>query len=280
MNDYLYTYSENETSERPRVEFTREWFTPDVKHIIKRLNNEWEINNIPLTVEIKNERVSISHKFPNSIGEIAQIRLYPKLAYILGYTETEYTVVGQVLRFDSQVEYVAPHPAKTYLKHENLSYIDMMTSDLTENLNKKIQDGFNRQAVTIRDVVEDSIHRYEKGIIPISQFSEKKDQESWIIKGRVVRGERQQLQNDGTIFIMTLRDHTGEMKITGFGKNGDILNELATIGTNYTCQRVHSWEEISNRYYVNTNFQNMPITSDNVTITIKDDAYQVKIKKV
>ena len=277
--DYLYVYSENETSERASVDFTREWI-PDVKHIIKRLNTEWELNNIPLTIEIKDERVLISHKFPDTIGEIAQIRLYPKLAYILGYTENQYTVLGQTLRFDLSPEYKAPHPCKSFLEHENMSYIDMMSSELSENIDKKIESCFNRQNVSIRDVVEDTIFRYEKGITSIANFQEKKDLESWIIKGRVVKGERRNLKQDGSIFILTLRDHTGQMEITAFGEHGDVLSTLATVGTNYTIERVLEWTEIAHKYYVSTNFENETVSPNNVTISIKNDAYQVKIEKV
>ena len=265
MDDYLFSYTEEATSKRPQIETLREWYTPDILHIIKRLNSEWETKNLPLFIEIENEKVKISHKFPDDIGNVAELRLFPKLAYVLGYFETEYSLLGCILKFNEEEAYVAPYKPKSFLEHEHLCYTNMVTKD---------------QLTSIREVIEDSLHRHEKGIMNIGDFEEKKHLESWIIKGRVVKGERENLEKDGSIYILTIKDHSGEMEIKAFGEHGNVLEEVSIIGSNYAIERVYDWDEISHKYYVDANFKNVVISPNNVTVTIKDDSYQVKIYKV
>ena len=244
MDDYLFSYTEEATSKRPQIETLREWYTPDILHIIKRLNSEWETKNLPLFIEIENEKVKISHKYPDDIGDVAELRLFPKLAYVLGYFETEYSLVGCILKFNEEEAYVAPYKPKSFLEHEHLCYTNMVTKD---------------QLTSIREVIEDSLHRHEKGIMKIGDFEEKKH---------------------GSIYILTIKDHSGEMEIKAFGEHGNVLEEVSIIGSNYAIERVYDWDEISHKYYVDANFKNVDISPNNVTVTIKDDSYQVKIYKV
>ena len=70
------------------------------------------------------------------------------------------------------------------------------------------------------------------------------------------------------------------MEIKAFGEHGNVLEEVSIIGSNYAIERVYDWDEISHKYYVDANFKNVDISPNNVTVTIKDDSYQVKIYKV
>ena len=245
---------------------------------------EWETSDIPLHIQKENGRVVISHKYPNDIGEVAQLKLSPKLAYILGYNEHEYNVSGQTLRFDEEGTYIAPHDPKSFLQYEKLAYLEMLGDEVSEQIDsigKKIENRLKNIIKTeFREVIEDSLDRQSKGVSNLLDFEKLKDLESWLLKVSVVKGESVTLKNDETIFILTLKDHTCEVDVTGFGKHGEVLKGLASIGRSFYIERVYDWDEISHKYYVDNNFMDEEITQNNVTITIFDETFRVKFEDV
>ena len=115
MYHCYFTYFETETESQPRVDTTKSWNYPNLKAIMKDLNNRWVKEKVPLKIkEDPSGRVVISHNMPRSMGSVASLKLSPNLAYMLGYT-SEVIKHGQFLRFDENKEFLAPHEPKLFL---------------------------------------------------------------------------------------------------------------------------------------------------------------------
>ena len=115
MYHCYFTYFETETESQPRVNTTKSWNYPNLKAIMKDLNNRWIKEKIPLTIkEHPSGRVMISHNMPRSMGSLASLKLSPNLAFMLGYT-SDVIKHGQFLRFDENKEFLAPHKPKLFM---------------------------------------------------------------------------------------------------------------------------------------------------------------------
>ena len=115
MYHCYFTYFETETETQPRVDTTKSWNYPNLKAIMKDLNNRWVKEKVPLKIkEDPSGRVVISHNMPRSMGSLASLKLSPNLAYMLGYT-SEVIKHGQFLRFDENKEFLAPHEPKLFM---------------------------------------------------------------------------------------------------------------------------------------------------------------------
>ena len=115
MYHCYFTYFETETETQPRVDTTKSWNYPNLKAIMKDLNNRWVKEKVPLKIkEDPSGRVVISHTMPRSMGSLASLKLSPNLAYMLGYT-SEVIKHGQFLRFDENKEFLAPHEPKLFM---------------------------------------------------------------------------------------------------------------------------------------------------------------------
>ena len=115
MYHCYFTYFETETESQPRVNTTKSWNYPNLKAIMKDLNNRWIKEKVPLTIkEHPSGRVMISHNMPRSMGSLASLKLSPNLAFMLGYT-SDVIKHGQFLRFDENKEFLAPHKPKLFM---------------------------------------------------------------------------------------------------------------------------------------------------------------------
>ena len=115
MYHCYFTYFETETESQPKVNTTKSWNYPNLKAIMKDLNNRWIKEKVPLTIkEHPSGRVMISHNMPGSMGSLASLKLSPNLAFMLGYT-SDVIKHGQFLRFDENKEFLAPHKPKLFM---------------------------------------------------------------------------------------------------------------------------------------------------------------------
>ena len=83
---------------------------------VEELKEKWTVNEIPLEILIENRKIKILHKSPSTKGDLAQLRLSPSLAYLLGYTR-KFTNTGQYLRFDEENEFHAPNEPKLFIDY-------------------------------------------------------------------------------------------------------------------------------------------------------------------
>ena len=103
-----YQYTEGSIGNRKGVNDLQEWHYPDLNKIIFELQQVWDKKNVPLKIEIQDKRIKITHKTPDQIGKLAQLKLSSYLAFMLGYTGVV-EQKGQYLRFDQNSEYFAPY---------------------------------------------------------------------------------------------------------------------------------------------------------------------------
>ena len=98
MYHCYFSYFETETKSQRRVNTTKSWNYPNLKAIMKDLKNRWIKERVPLTIKQHlSGKVKISHEMPFLMGSLAQLKLSPNLAYLLGYT-AEVEKEGQYLR--------------------------------------------------------------------------------------------------------------------------------------------------------------------------------------
>ena len=149
MYHCYFTYFETETESHPRIDTTKSWNYPNLKAIMKDLNNIWTKEKVPLNIkEHPSGRVVISHNIPLSMGSLASLKLSPNLAFMLGYT-SEVVKHGQFLRFDENKEFLAPHKPKLFMgviskmEAENIALKQEFTGKLAkienEHKQKKIE---------------------------------------------------------------------------------------------------------------------------------------------
>ena len=94
-----YLYTEGSIRNKKGVNDLQSWIYPNLDKILFELQEKWNDNNVPLEIEIQDKRIKISHKTPEEIGKLAQLKLSSYLAFMLGYTEVV-EQKGQFLRFD------------------------------------------------------------------------------------------------------------------------------------------------------------------------------------
>ena len=81
-----YHYTEGSVGNRIGVNEFQSWIYPNLEKIIFDLQQKWDENKVPLKIEIHDKRIKITHKTPDQIGKIAQLKLSPNLAFMFGYT--------------------------------------------------------------------------------------------------------------------------------------------------------------------------------------------------
>ena len=111
--------------------------------------------------------------------------------------------------------------------------------------------------------LKDCRDREEKDVTPIKYFYLIYEQ-FWTVKGVVLGGQMTTMGFDentkGKMFSLELKDHTGNLTITAFGGNAEVLSGLAVGGMEY--------------YISNTNDEN------DMTASINNNAYKIHFETV
>ena len=291
-----YYYFESGHDPTSMIKKEEGWYYPDLQKHIRELKEKWDEAGIPLDIVVEDRRIKIFHKTPSTKGDLAQLRLSPYLAYMFGYT-SEVTEKGQYLRFDEENEFHAPDEPKLFLDYchnkdrenlfetiktdleskwqfyaetkiaemkksmelENEAKLHKMKLEFQERLEKEFAKRLSEKELKL----EDCRDREEKDITPFNDFDLIYDQ-YWTIKGVVHRGQMTNMGFDGNtqekMFSLELKDHTGTLNITAFGKNAEVLSGLAVTGTEY--------------YISNTNDEN------DITASINNNAYKIRFEAV
>ena len=256
MYHCYFTYFETETESQPRVNTTKSWNYPNLKAIMKDLNNRWIKEKVPLKIkEHTSGRVVISHNMPLSMGSLASLKLSPNLAYMLGYT-SEVIKQGQFLRFDENKEFLAPHEPKLFMgvigemedeykKIENeekwksfaLRKIDAAKNRLRIQMeNLEIANGkCNEKIKQLNQKLKDYSDRVDNGIVPIKDFDKFKS-ELWVIKGVV--SDKQWI--DQKEFNITFKDYSGSITIKAYDNHGERLDALSVKGMEYYISNINN----------------------------------------
>ena len=176
--------------------------------------------------------------------------LSPNLAHILGFQRhgewDENISNGEfIVHFNKKSVQIAPYETDLYFMYpKNLIKI---AKKLTE---KELK-------------LKDCRDREEKDITPFKDFDLIYDQ-FWTIKGVVLGGQMTNMGFDGNtkekMFSLELKDHTGNLNITAFNENAEVLSGLAVAGMEYY---------ISNTYDEN-----------DMTASINNNAFKIRFEAV
>ena len=292
----FYSYFEMGEDPTSLINKIEGWYYPDLQKQIRELKEKWDMVGIPLEIVVEDRRIKIFHKSPSTKGSLAQLRLSPYLAYMFGYT-TDVTEKGQYLRFDEENEFHAPDEPKVFLDYchnkdrENLfetirsdleskwqfyaetKIAEMKKSMEVENeaklhktkleLQERLEKDFSERLFEKELNLKDCRDREEKDITPFKDFDLIYDQ-FWTIKGVVLGGQMTNMGFDGNtkekMFSLELKDHTGNLNITAFNENAEVLSGLAVAGMEYY---------ISNTYDEN-----------DMTASINNNAFKIRFEAV
>ena len=291
-----YYYFESGDDPTSMIKKEEGWYYPDLQKHIRELKEKWDEAGIPLDIVVEDRRIKIFHKTPSTKGSLAQLRLSPYLAYMFGYT-SEVTKLGQYLRFDEENEFHAPDEPKFFLDYchnkdrenlfetiktdleskwqfyaetkiaemkkseelENEAKLNNTKLELEERLKKEFAQRLSEEELKLKDCRD----REEKDITPFKDFDLIYDQ-FWTIKGVVLGGQMTTMGFDENtnemMFSLDLKDHTGNLNITAFGGNAEVLSGLAVAGMEY--------------YISNTNDEN------DMTASINNNAYKIRFDAV
>ena len=78
-----YHYTEGSIGNRQGVDDLQSWIYQNLDKILFDLQEKWNDNNVPLEIETLDKRIKLSHKTPEKIGKLAQLKLSSYLAFIL-----------------------------------------------------------------------------------------------------------------------------------------------------------------------------------------------------
>ena len=287
-----YHYTEGSIGNRKGVTGLQSWIYPNLEKIIFELQQKWDENNVPLKIEIEDKRIKITHKTPDQIGKLAQLKLSSNLAFMFGYTGVVERN-GQFLRFDEHSEYLAPHEPKLFMDYCRKNHIkeirndeevelmfqkfsslldekaELILKEIISNKSKLQTIGRLRKEKEMikkqKDMqINDLRDRLDKNTIPIKNFDECHDQ-MWKIKGKVTlvnltettnleNGEKNQGINGH------IEDYSGKITIVAFDTHAISLNKLVTADKEYFVSKIND--------------------PNGITASFSNIGYKIKIKKV
>ena len=144
---YAYAYGYRYSKKEPKI-FSANWYDlPDVNLVMSQLTKDWETDNLPLSIELENGKVKITHSnLPSShLSLPARLTLLPELSYLLGFAE-RIDEEKKFLTFADSLIVYAPHPPHCFA-----DFVEEKLRDLLKQLNLitpaniivKMQDMFN-----------------------------------------------------------------------------------------------------------------------------------------
>ena len=282
LYEFSYHYIETPIGERDGFNDKHSWYYPELENIINGLQKKWDMIDIPLNVEIFDKRILIKHKTPENIGSLSQLKMSAYLAFMLGYTE-EIEEFGQYLRFDQNVEYLAPYEPKLFLDYCNRKQLETIESlhdekveelfakftELLEQIyiknkhilaklraknfvNKKCEEWCEPEIVDNQKTNNISIEDFEKNCHNHDQ--------NWKIRGVVKAFRDDELKDPYEFFVMQLADQTSQLNISAYDEDAESLRELAVKGAEYYVTKTDDESDI--------------------TVTIHRNKYKVKFEPV
>ena len=249
------------------------WNYPNLERILKDINTIWSKENIPLVItEEKSERVKISHRYPDNIGSLAQLKLSSNLAYLLGYTSgiEEF----QCLRFDQNQEYLAPYEPKLFLDHCNRKQLETNESlhdEKVEKLFEKLTGQLEQIYIKNKHILAklraenfvnkkcekwcepEIVDKQETKNLSIEDFNKycHNHDQNWKIRG-VVKAFKDdgmtlnpKLKDPYKFFVMQLSDQTSQLNISAFDEDAELLRELAVKGAEYYVTKTDDESDIT-----------------------------------
>ena len=245
----------------------KSWNYPNLERILKDINAIWSKENIPLVItEETSERVKITHRYPDNIGSLAQLKLSGNLAYLLGYTsEIE---EFQTLRFDQNQEYLAPYKPNLFLDHYNRKQLEANESLLEEKLEKlfeKLTDQLEQIYIKNKHILAklraenfvnrkcekwcepEIVDKQETENLSIEDFEKHchNHDQNWKIRGVVKAFRDDELKDPFNFFLMQLADETSQLNISAFDENAELLRELAVKGVEYYVTKTDDESDIT-----------------------------------
>ena len=287
-----YQYTEGSIGNRKGVNDLQELHYPDLNKIIFELQQVWDKKNVPLKIEIQDKRIKITHKTPDQIGKLAQLKLSSYLAFMLGYTGVV-EQKGQFLRFDEHSEYLAPHEPKLFMDYCRKNHIKEIRNDeevqlmfqkfsnLLEEKGESILKEIKSNKSKLQTIgrlrkekemikkqkdrqINDLRDRLDNNAIPIKNFDQCHDQ-MWKIKGKVSLVEFSETTNlqNGDIdqgINVHMEDYSGKITILAFDKHAISVNELVTADKEYFVSKIND--------------------QNGITASINNNGFKIKIEKV
>ena len=125
--------------------------------------------------------------------------------------------------------------------------------------------------------LSDCRDRVDNNITSIANFEDEMTLAKWTLKGIVLKGEEVDLGNEESIYVMTLKDHSGEIEIAAFGKYGKVLKDLSQHGKEYYIEKI---ESLTDDLYQDGVDDQSEASVNNLRVGIANKSFRVKVEEI
>ena len=157
---YAHAYGYRYSKKDPRI-LSANWYNlPDVNLVIDQLTKDWETDNLPLTIELENGKVKITHtplSSPHHHTLPADLTLFPEISYLLGFSES-IQGGGRVINFNDSLVQYAPHLPHCFadLTEEKLNHLlKKLDLEAPANIVIKMHDTMNKMIEMVEEKLKE-----------------------------------------------------------------------------------------------------------------------------
>ena len=215
-----YTSTVSKDGQYLRFDEEKEFLAPHEPKLFLNYCNTKDKEKLQLEYELKFNalKLELENKY-----KLAEIDIKDKWKF---YFETRVVEIQQELQLEYETK------------------LNTMKLDLKNRLKKDC----SKQVVEKELELSDCRDREEKDITPIKDFDDF-DEQAWIVKGVVLGGQMTTMGYDENViekmFVMNIKDHSGILSITSFGKHAELLSGLAVEGMEYYVNNTHDQDDMT-----------------------------------
>ena len=126
--------------------------------------------------------------------------------------------------------------------------------------------------------MSDCRDRVLNNVTAIVNFEEELTLDRWKLKGVVVRGEEVDTGFGESIYVMTMKDPTGEIDISAFGEHGRVLKSLSVVGKEFYVEKTEDLRN-ENLYQRENVDRNVGLMGE-LRVSIRNNSFRVKFEEV
>ena len=126
--------------------------------------------------------------------------------------------------------------------------------------------------------LSDCRDRVLNNVTAIVNFDEELTLDRWKLKGIVVRGEEVDAGFDEIIYVMTMKDPSGEIDISAFGEHGRVLKSLSVVGKEFYVEKTEDLRN-ENLYQRENVDRNVGLMGE-LRVSIRNNSFRVKFEEV
>ena len=154
---YAFAYGYRYSKDDPKI-FSANWYNlPDIHVVIDQLTKDWQADNLPLTIELENEKVKITHtQLPTPHLTLpARLTLSPEISYLLGFSRIPDKTI---LTFsDGLVQYAShpPHCFADLIEEQLKNLLKQLDLEAPTNIVYKMHDVYEKMIALMEEKLQE-----------------------------------------------------------------------------------------------------------------------------